>query len=75
LKIAILYFLALSPTSLNILSAIGDSVKKCQALSATAVKNLKRYRRQRLKFFTAVADSAYKNYFENHTKLCSLANF
>jgi hypothetical protein len=34
-KIAVLYFTALSPTSL---SAIGDSVKKMKTLSATAVK-------------------------------------
>jgi hypothetical protein len=40
-----------------------------------AVKNLKRYRRQRLKFFTAFANRAYKNYFKNHTKLCSLTIF
>jgi hypothetical protein len=43
----------------------GLKKKNFKALSATAVKNVKRcrrysrYRRYRLRFFTAVADSAY----------------
>jgi hypothetical protein len=60
LKIADLYFLALSPTSLNnfkryrrrrkkFLSAVGDGDKKFYSLSAISLKIFYRRRRQRLK--------------------------
>jgi hypothetical protein len=40
------------------LSAVGDGGKKFYAISATALKIFYRRRRQRLKFFCVVADSA-----------------
>ncbi len=40
MKITVLYFLALSPTTLKSLSSVGDGVKNCLAMSATAIKML-----------------------------------
>jgi hypothetical protein len=42
------------------LSAVGDGSKNFYALSPILLKIFYRHRRQRLKFFTAVADSASK---------------
>jgi hypothetical protein len=54
LKIAIFYFLALSPTSLKIVRAVSDGVKNCLALSPTV-----------LKILSAVADSEVFGLFSN----------
>jgi hypothetical protein len=51
LKIAILYFIALSPTLVKNVraAAVGDGIKTFKELSATAVKNFQSYRRQHSK--------------------------
>jgi hypothetical protein len=51
-------------TNETIFSAIGYGVKNLFALLVTVVKILKHYRRQRLKFFSGVANSALKNFLK-----------
>jgi hypothetical protein len=62
LKIAILYFLALSPT--NNFSAVGDGVKNVRRFRRGHQKMLSAVGDIASNFFTAVADSAKKIIFK-----------